>query len=179
MPSPSTPQADFASARFRDMNADQRGFTLIELMITTVVLAFGLLGIVSFHTSLIGANLSNENLTVAQTIAAGLVDEAKAAGLANVASFYFTSVNDAGNPVPVPVPYGDFNGDDVLDLGEVDIDGDGQADNPYATPFVWTRTLGPLKGPSPGTFRPLEVRVYWPNRYSSGNHMVVLKDVIR
>lgn len=161
------------------MNLDQSGFTLTELMITTVVLAFGLLGVASFHTSLIGANFSNENLTIAQIIAAGLVDEAKAAGLANVGNFYYSGVDDAGNPPPVPVPYGDFNGDAVLDLGEIDIDEDGQADDPYTTAFMWTRTLGPLKGPPPGTFRPLEVRVYWPDRNSSGNRTVVLKDVIR
>jgi prepilin-type N-terminal cleavage/methylation domain-containing protein len=172
-------QADFASGRFREAYVDQKGFTLIELMITMVVLAFGLLGVASFHTGLIGANVSNENLTIAQTIASGLVDEAKAAGLANVGNFYYRSVNNAGNPSPVPVPYGDFNGDNVLDFGEIDVDGDGQADNPYTIPFMWTRTLGPLKGPPPGTFRPLEVRVYWPDRYSSGNHTVVLKDVIR
>ena len=161
------------------MGRDDRGFTLIELMITMVVLAFGLLGLASFHTTVIGANFSNENMTIAQIIAADLVDEAKAAGLSNVASFYHSDVDSAGNPPPVPMPYGDFNGDNVLDFGEIDIDGDGQADNPYKITFTWTRTLGPLNGPSTGTFRPLEVRVFWPDRYNPGDHMVVLKDVVR
>ncbi len=174
------PQAGFGSRGVKGMYGEERGFTLVELMITMVVLAFGLLGLASFHTTVIGANFSNENLTIAQIIAADLVDEAKAAGLGNVGTFYASDVDDSGNPPPVPMPYGDFNGDNVLNFGEIDIDGDGQADNPYKITFTWTRALGPPKGPGSGTFRPLEVRVFWPDRYNpAGNHMVVLKDVIR
>lgn len=57
------------------MNKDnQQGFTLIEVMISLIVLAVGILAVTGMHYSAINGNVSARNLTTVCTYAAGQLE---------------------------------------------------------------------------------------------------------
>ncbi len=134
-----------------DKNTEkQNGFTLIELMITMVVFSFGLLGLAGLQGQMIRANSFNRDMLIVQTIGADLIEETKVPNLTNLGTLFFTVDNTFANRVP----YGDIDGDGVIDL---DIDGDGNSDDPYNGRYTWTRTRTPA---GPGTFT-VNVTVFW------------------
>jgi type IV pilus assembly protein PilV len=135
--------------------SDQGGFTLIELLITLVVLSIGLLGLAGFQTQMIHANTFSRDMTIANNIGTDLLEEAKAVGLDNLGTLF--------NPANA-LPYGDMNGDGILDTGVIDINGNGTL--PYNGRFTCTRILEDSNGascPVGVTFCTVNVTVFWPN----------------
>ncbi|MEK6775539.1 MAG: prepilin-type N-terminal cleavage/methylation domain-containing protein [bacterium] len=116
----------------------ERGFSLIELLITLMVLSFGLLGLAGFQTHIIHANAFSRDMTIAATIGSDLLEESKAAGLGSLAALESST----------QAPY------------RVDIDGDGLLDDPYQGRFTWARTLTP-DPTGEGKFYTVSVTVFW------------------
>ena len=63
--------------------SDQRGFTLIELFISIVVLTIGLLGTAALTTGVVRGNLSAKNMTTATAIAQSCFEENRRVGYAS------------------------------------------------------------------------------------------------
>src|SRR3989337_1689475 len=57
---------------------DQKGFTLLELLIALVILAIGLLGLAGLHISAITGNVSGFKLSTASAVAQEQIEELKA-----------------------------------------------------------------------------------------------------
>ncbi|NOY52510.1 MAG: prepilin-type N-terminal cleavage/methylation domain-containing protein [Deltaproteobacteria bacterium] len=153
--------------------SNQEGFTLIELLITLVVLSFGLLGLAGLQAQMIRSNAFSSNMTIATSIGADLIEEARSKSLATL----FASLTDLNNGNPfttnelfltknnqstTSIPYGDINGDGNLDPGDIDIDGDGKVDNPYKG-FTWTRVVTFYPDPTRPLFAKVAVSVFWPD----------------
>jgi prepilin-type N-terminal cleavage/methylation domain-containing protein len=54
---------------------DHRGFTLIEMLITIVILTIGLLGTAALTTGVVRGNLTGKNMTTATAIAQSCFEE--------------------------------------------------------------------------------------------------------
>ena len=151
------------------------GFTLIELLVTLVILSVGLLGLANLQVQLTRGNMFSRDLLIAQTIAADLVEETKAASASDLAAGRYT-----WNPGPgyaQAAPYGDGNGDGVVDPGDVDMDGDGTADLLYGGRFHWLRRVTPVPG-IPNRFQ-VVVTVLWPDPAApNAPHRVTLQDIV-
>ena len=136
---------------------DTNGFTLIELLITLVVLSFGLLGLAGLQVQLVRANSFNSSMTIATTIGTDLLEEAKAVGLGSLIDLNDSTI--INNPA-APVPYGDINGDNNVDVSDIDFDNDGTPDDPYNGRFTWTRQLT-WDTNVPRRFCRVDVSVFW------------------
>ena len=64
---------------------DQKGFTLLELLIALVILAIGLLGLAGLHIAAIRGNVSGFKLSTASAIAQERIEELKALDPASAA----------------------------------------------------------------------------------------------
>ncbi len=58
--------------------SNQRGFTLLELMIALVILAIGLLGLAGLHVSAMHGNVSGFKISTASAVAQQRIEELKA-----------------------------------------------------------------------------------------------------
>jgi len=125
---------------------DQRGFTLIELMITLVVLSFGLLGLAGLQVQLVRANSFNSSMTIATAIGTDLLEEANALSLIDIkkGSLVITAGTSIDNSL----------------LYDVDINNDGTPDDPYNGRFTWTRQLT-WDTNLPERFCRVDVAVFW------------------
>jgi type IV pilus modification protein PilV len=83
------------------MSHSERGFTLLEVLVTIVILTIGLLGTAGLTTGVIRGNAYSKNITSATAIAQAQLDAAKSYGYTNVTTTNFpssaTTVNMSGN----------------------------------------------------------------------------------
>lgn len=63
-----------------------KGFTLIEMMVATLILVIGLLGVAALLTSTYGQNANSKRITVASTLAEKKLEEIRSAGFASASS---------------------------------------------------------------------------------------------
>jgi len=75
------------------MNGQEKGFTLVELMIAAVVLAVGILGLIGLQVAAINGNLSANEMTTAVTLAQDEIEQLKRLPLTNAA----LTDNNTGN----------------------------------------------------------------------------------
>ena len=157
--------------------SDQEGFTLVELLITLVVLSIGLLGLAGFQTQMIHANSFSRDMTIANNIGTDLLEEAKEVGVSGIGNLFTTLSNNFSDSVP----YGDMDKNGILDTGVIDMNGDGTL--PYNGRFIrCTRTLEDSNGascPVGVTFCTVNVTVFWPNAQDTQKpHQLNFKTVI-
>ena len=162
---------------------------MVELLITLVVLSIGLLGLAGFQTQMIHANSFSRDMTIANNIGTDLLEEAKKAVLGNpnffppvLPSLCNLNINTMIVNPTIPVPYGDINGNKILDAGDIDINGDGSPDDPYNGRFTWTRTLkwdptSPSQNQCKGNFCSINVTVYWKDPQQQ--HQLNITTVVR
>jgi prepilin-type N-terminal cleavage/methylation domain-containing protein len=62
---------------------NQKGFTLIEIFITIVLLSIGLLGTAALTTGVVRGNLASRNMTTATAIAQSCLEENRRVGYTN------------------------------------------------------------------------------------------------
>lgn len=74
----------------------QRGFTLLEILVAMIVLSVGLLGIAGLTVSVIQGNAYSKNVTTATVIAETRIEDMRRAGYANA-----TPTNFSAGPDPV------------------------------------------------------------------------------
>ena len=70
----------------KTLNADNKGFTLIEVLIAILILSVGLLGMASLTVAIINGNKFSNNLSTATTLAQDKMEDIRRAGYANAAS---------------------------------------------------------------------------------------------
>jgi type IV pilus assembly protein PilV len=68
---------------------DDRGFTLLEVLVTLVILSVGLLGTLGLTTGVIRGNFFSKNLTSATAVAQTQLEAAQREGYANVTATKF------------------------------------------------------------------------------------------
>lgn len=142
------------------------GFTLVELLITLVVLSIGLLGLAGFQTQMIHANTFSRDMTIANNIGTDLIEEAKGMSYDPMKKLTDTS----GNPIVTTSDHTFRNSLAYL----VDIDGDKNPDDPYNSRFRWTRTVTQVKD-GLGEFS-VEVTVFW-DRFRPNPHKLRFKGI--
>jgi len=64
-----------------------RGFTLVEVMIALIVLVFGIYGVLDLYLNAQKQSERNDNKSLAMYVAKGKLEELKAAGYENLASY--------------------------------------------------------------------------------------------
>ena len=70
----------------KTLNADNKGFTLIEVLIAILILSVGLLGMASLTVAIINGNKFSNNLSTATTLAQDKMEDIRRVGYANAAS---------------------------------------------------------------------------------------------
>jgi type IV pilus assembly protein PilV len=98
--------------KFVSYKADEKGFTLIEVLIAILLLTIGLLGTAALTAGVIRGNIAGKNLTTATAIAQSCFQENRRVGYTNAG----TSSNGNGCPVgSTTVSLGGVNFTRVLD----------------------------------------------------------------
>lgn len=148
---------------------NEQGFTLVELLITMVVLCIGLLGLAGLQIQMIRANTFKGSMATATVIGTSLIEEARSKGVANAASI----VTTVDNSFERAFFYGDGDDDGIYDPGDGDLDlnADGSLDRPYGNRYKWTRTLADL--PSVGSVKSVTVSVFWTDGRTATNRRQV------
>ncbi len=123
------------------------GFTLIELMITLVVLSIGLLGLAGLQVGVVRANAFNRDMMIANSIGTDLLEEAKAEG---------DSLSDVNETF-------------VYDM---DVDGDGDDDDPYNGRFSVTRQVTKFTH-----FAVVDVGVSWVDSLGESHRLTFKTDI--
>ena len=72
--------------RAETMNTNNKGFTLIEVLIAIVILSIGLLGMASLTVGIIKGNKFSNNLTTATTLGQDKMEDMRRTGYSSVAS---------------------------------------------------------------------------------------------
>jgi len=78
--------------------ANQSGFTLLELLIATVILAIGLLGVAALQTVAIQGNVEGRNFTFASTMIAEKIEDLRNGDFGDIADHTDYVVLDDGVP---------------------------------------------------------------------------------
>jgi len=103
----------------------ERGFTLVEIMVATVVLSIGLLASASMQLSAVHVNSSANGITAATNLAQGRLEELMALQYTQA----FTDPNLIGDDAVegTPEPFTDSNSNELWDFGESYIDSNGNS----------------------------------------------------
>lgn len=103
------------------MNRNSAGFTMLEIMVSVVILTVALLALSSLQTVSVGSNYTSNRLTVATTLAQQKLEELKG------------------------LPWSDMQLADTQDNFTLDSDGDGLADD-----FDWSQPVDHTNADAPG-----------------------------
>lgn len=117
--------------------SNPEGFTILELLIATLILAVGLLGVAALQTVAIKGNMDGKNYTVASSLIADKLDELRNGEFADIAD---------------DTDYITF--DDKVPQVQANSPGEG---------FFMTRNVQVSAGPAAGTLR-VAVEVSWQSR---------------
>lgn len=82
-----------------DAKKGGQGFTLLEVLISIVILSVGLLGMAALAVGIINANRFNSEMTTATTLAQDKMEDIQRVGYANVA---------AETKATIPSPFSDY-----------------------------------------------------------------------
>lgn len=74
-------------------NINQKGFTLLEILITLMILSIGLLGMAEMQVVAIRANCTSKNFTSATILAEGKIENLKANGFLSLSNGTTTETN--------------------------------------------------------------------------------------
>jgi|APSaa5957512622_1039677.scaffolds.fasta_scaffold83101_1 type IV pilus assembly protein PilV len=77
-----------------DLKKGSQGFTLIEVLITIVILSVGLLGMAALNVGIINGNAFSKNLSTATTCAQDKMDDLRRLGYANTSATNATVTED-------------------------------------------------------------------------------------
>lgn len=76
--------------------SDQRGFTLVEVMIAMVILLIGMLGVMGMQYYAVSGNTSSREMRVATSLSQQVIEQFKATPYANLGAF-------APDPIPANI----------------------------------------------------------------------------
>lgn len=75
---------------------DNKGFTIIEVMIAVLVLSFGLLALAGLSASIISSNRFSAQLSAATTLAQDKIEDIRRVAYSNVSSGSETGIDEKG-----------------------------------------------------------------------------------
>lgn len=93
-----------ADSRAKTPRRGFAGFTLVELLVTLVVLSVGLLGIAALHTATLRNNLDSSLRSQASALAADIADRMRSNRTAALGGAYNITFNDGAPAIPTGSP---------------------------------------------------------------------------